>query len=258
MQKTTYTNNAQGFPVEEISQYSLGGGEYMNASKVTYTYDSNGNELVVTYYNADFATQGWIESSRTSYTYDGKGLNTHILHEIWGGAWVNEHLYTMTYNGAGHEIEDLHQQWDGSAWLNADRENSIYNSNGDPVEFIFQEWVGNWQNETRWLYEYTGTLVQNDIKQPNHFTLSSYPNPFNPSTTISFTLPTTSRVTLQIFDTNGTLIKTLLDNVTKEAGQHSSLWSGTNSKNKSAASGVYWYRLTSADYQQTSRGLLLK
>jgi len=73
---------------------------------------------------------------------------------------------------------------------------------------------------------------------PSKYELSqNYPNPFNPSTVISFALPSDSKVTLQIFNTLGEVITTLVDE-TKSAGVHNINWNASN-----LASGVYLYRI---------------
>lgn len=80
----------------------------------------------------------------------------------------------------------------------------------------------------------------------------SYPNPFNPSTTINFTIPNASFVTLKIFDINGREAATILK---KEmpAGNHSIKWNAGN-----LSSGVYFYRLDAGNFTATKKLLLLK
>jgi len=78
---------------------------------------------------------------------------------------------------------------------------------------------------------------------PGKFTLyKNYPNPFNPITTISYALPQRSHVSLQIFDLNGRVVKTLL-NAQKEAGIHSVQWDARDNAGNRVASGIYICRL---------------
>ncbi len=70
----------------------------------------------------------------------------------------------------------------------------------------------------------------------------NFPNPFNPTTTISFAIPTRENVTLRVFDLNGKLISTLMNTLT-DAGEHSIVWNGTNAAGERVASGVYIYRM---------------
>ena len=69
------------------------------------------------------------------------------------------------------------------------------------------------------------------------FSLSqNHPNPFNPSTEISYALPSESRVRLEVFNTLGQRVSLLVDGV-KEPGLHTVRWDGAT------ASGVYFYRI---------------
>ena len=74
--------------------------------------------------------------------------------------------------------------------------------------------------------------------------LGNYPNPFNPTTTISFTLKERAPVTLEIFNLLGQKVKTLFQDRMMNAGQvHKAVWDGTNDQNKPVGSGTYVYRL---------------
>jgi hypothetical protein len=86
----------------------------------------------------------------------------------------------------------------------------------------------------------------------DYFLDNAYPNPFNPSTTISFGLPQESRVSLMVFDISGRLIQTLSDR-TLPAGEHSITFDGNN-----LPSGVYFYRLTANQFTASNKMVLLK
>lgn len=70
----------------------------------------------------------------------------------------------------------------------------------------------------------------------------NHPNPFNPSTTISFTVPERGPVTLAVFDLAGRLVRTLVD-ADLEPGSHAAAWDGQGRDGRLAASGTYLYRL---------------
>ncbi len=80
----------------------------------------------------------------------------------------------------------------------------------------------------------------------------AYPNPFNPSTTISFTVPEVSEVTLRIFDVSGREVASLL-NGPVNAGEHVVEWNA-----EGLPSGTYFYSLTAPNYTATKKLLLLK
>jgi hypothetical protein len=80
----------------------------------------------------------------------------------------------------------------------------------------------------------------------------NYPNPFNPATTISFTIPVRSFVTLIVFDLLGREVSTLLSEEL-DAGNYTRQWSGTG-----LASGLYFYQLRAGSFIQTNKLVLLK
>jgi hypothetical protein len=75
---------------------------------------------------------------------------------------------------------------------------------------------------------------------PNQLALQpSYPNPFNPNTKISFSLPKLSDVDMQVVDINGRKIRNLLNN-TLASGNHNVSWDGTNNSGVNMSSGIYF------------------
>jgi hypothetical protein len=85
----------------------------------------------------------------------------------------------------------------------------------------------------------------------------NHPNPFNPSTAISFTLPKRTMVTLSIYNVSGTLVATLVDE-TIDDGFKEVLWDGKDARGNPVSSGVYFYRLTAGDKTLTKKMVLLK
>jgi hypothetical protein len=93
---------------------------------------------------------------------------------------------------------------------------------------------------------------------PLEFTLKpNYPNPFNPRTTIQYSLPEAAKMRLEIYNIKGQLVKTLV-NGEMPAGMHNVVWDGRDSKDRAVASGVYFYRISSPQNTQTKRMLLMK
>ncbi len=83
------------------------------------------------------------------------------------------------------------------------------------------------------------------------------PNPFNPTTTISFVLPEKTRVTLAIYDVQGRLVRTLVSETIGE-GYQARVWDGRDANGNQVSSGVYFYRLTAGDKTPTKKMVLLK
>ncbi|MCD4829100.1 MAG: metallophosphoesterase [Candidatus Cloacimonetes bacterium] len=87
--------------------------------------------------------------------------------------------------------------------------------------------------------------------------LRCYPNPFNPDTTISFTLHTAGDIELTVFNVAGQRVQTLLRG-RLQAGQHTAQWNGSDQNGESASSGIYIYELSVNGERTTGKCLLLK
>lgn len=100
--------------------------------------------------------------------------------------------------------------------------------------------------------------INTESEKPNEFRLySNYPNPFNPKTTIKYSLPKSTHVTLTVYDMLGKTIRTLLSD-TQTAGTHTITWDGRDQSGLPAASGIYYYRMTAQDYQASGRMVLAR
>ncbi len=93
---------------------------------------------------------------------------------------------------------------------------------------------------------------------PTSITLAdNYPNPFNPSTTIEFSVPTNSFVTLKVYNVLGQEVKTLV-NQDIPAGSFSTVWDSDNNSGRQVSSGVYFYKLTVGENVISKKMMLLK
>ena len=93
---------------------------------------------------------------------------------------------------------------------------------------------------------------------PTEFRLDqNYPNPFNPETNISFSLPRQSNVTLEVFSLLGQRVATLHQG-SLSSGYHAIGWDGADDNGSPVATGVYFYRLSTEEFVQTKKMLLLK
>jgi PKD repeat protein len=94
--------------------------------------------------------------------------------------------------------------------------------------------------------------MEGAIGESENFHLQNWPNPFNPSTEISFSLPEASRVSLEVYNVMGQKVATLVKGHL-DAGEHSFTFNGSG-----IASGVYLYRLEAGSSVETRKMLLLK
>ncbi|MDD3096511.1 MAG: choice-of-anchor J domain-containing protein, partial [Candidatus Cloacimonetes bacterium] len=85
----------------------------------------------------------------------------------------------------------------------------------------------------------------------------NYPNPFNPETTIRFSVKEAGPVSIDIYNLKGQLVKTLLSD-NKAAGEHSVIWKGTDNNNQPVSSGVYFYKMNAGKYSSTRKMIMMK
>ena len=88
---------------------------------------------------------------------------------------------------------------------------------------------------------------------------NAYPNPFNPATTIKYSIKARGHVSLRIYNAAGQLIRTLVDEMQspRESG-FTETWNGLNGQGQPVSSGVYFYKLTTEGFSQTKKMVLLK
>jgi len=94
---------------------------------------------------------------------------------------------------------------------------------------------------------------------PETFELSqNFPNPFNPSTEIKFTVEKDELVSLNIYDIQGRLVSSLIDNSFYSAGSYKKNWDGKNQYGTQVPSGMYLYKLESSNQIITRKMVLMK
>lgn len=128
----------------------------------------------------------------------------------------------------------------GRVFLSDDRIYTFWGESGDGI----------WAN----VLDFNNPVTSiDDNLLPNEFSLSqNYPNPLNPTTTISYNLPESQNIKLQVFDITGRLVETLVNGY-KEAGHWEHTWDASMQ-----SSGIYIYRLTYGDKQISRKMVVLK
>ncbi len=88
---------------------------------------------------------------------------------------------------------------------------------------------------------------------------SAYPNPFNPTTTIKYSIADAGRVSLRIYNAAGQLVRTLVDEEQSPRPEgFAATWDGLGNRGEAVASGVYFYKLTAKEFSQTKKMVFLK
>lgn len=95
------------------------------------------------------------------------------------------------------------------------------------------------------------------VAAPDKVSLRNYPNPFNPTTTIAYGLPYEDKVTLNIYNVKGQLVKQLVSGIQPE-GYYEVGWSGKDDSGKTVTSGIYYYQIRACGKTLHKKMLMLK
>ncbi len=142
-------------------------------------------------------------------------------------------------NGAGFAVAgELLRVTTAAAIEAGDLQIVLRSTGNEDLEFSFDESTG--------------------VGLPRVFALGkNFPNPFNPRTTIDFSLPSESPVQLRIYGIDGRLVRTLVDEM-KPAGAHTAIWNGRDDRGSPVASGTYFYRIVAGSHEQVRKMTLMK
>jgi hypothetical protein len=204
----------------------------------------------------DHSAEGWLAPPASSFAADvANGQDTRFLLSF-GPFFIlpNDSIkfyYSVVMGGALHV-----NTGDYATYFNADSPQAYY----DHLDFSPLMATVNAADSVFHAISGFPTAVDDNAGQalPTAFSLGdNYPNPFNPSTTIDYTLSRQARVELAVYDILGRKVTTLVDAV-QPAGRFSATWDGLTADGRPAATGVYFYRLKIDTYSQTKKMLLVK
>ena len=142
-------------------------------------------------------------------------------------------------------------------------------TNPPPYRYLMRvKWNGEWFNYVDdWSVgllveheEMTGTGEDEvEVSLPRAFTFfQNFPNPFNPSTTLSFELGRESCVSLSIYDVRGSLVRELVSGERLRPGRYRFVWHGEDERGMTVPSGIYFSRLVAGEESVTRKMVLLK
>jgi hypothetical protein len=96
------------------------------------------------------------------------------------------------------------------------------------------------------------------VDLPSEFSTMVYPNPFNPATTIAYSLPEAARVSIVVYDAIGQEIRSLARSSETAAGRYSIQWDARDNSGRRVASGVYFAHITAGNFKNVQKMMLLK
>ncbi len=154
----------------------------------------------------------------------------------------------LLYSPNPYESGSSISHWDVSATPNLLMEPAINDELSSSVDLTLAHFT-----DLGWL-----TSLPTAVKTaPGIAMLSNYPNPFNPMTTIRYSVSPAQDVTLAIFDVRGARVRTLESGAVTE-GMHEVVWNGRDDAGRAVASGVYYARLVATSQTMTRKIVLLK
>jgi len=278
-----YQNN---FGMNRISYYGISGYPTAVFDGVIKFIGGSNNQSMFDYYLPIFQERDIINSA---FTIDMFGENngndydlTLVVDKVATIPWDNMVLHVALTES------EIPESWYGQDHLNFVERTMMPNSSGTTLDFTSDDHLEiplNFTFNNSWVYgncelvafiqnmdnkeilqgtkkalpDLTPLAVDDDYAELPLVTelKGNYPNPFNPSTAVNFSISAASDVTLEIFNVMGQKVKTLVKG-SLDAGEHSVEWNGRDDSGNGVSSGVYFYKLTAGDYSKTSKMLMLK
>jgi len=238
--------------------------------KFVKAYNNIGNEI----WNFSFQIENFSETYTSQMVYNENDIwvlnKDHIQKLDYEGNYLENHFFDFSY-------KNIQITSDTKLWLqnlnkivkidpfNGFQELSIFET-----DYIYDIVVGNddkpviirVNNDSLFIEKIDETIVSVDDNNLNKIIyqsqLTNYPNPFNPSTTINFSIPKESNIELSVFNIKGQKVKDLVTN-NFEKGNYSVVWLGKDEAGKSVSSGVYFYKIKfDGKNESVKKCLLLK
>ncbi|OQX72554.1 MAG: hypothetical protein B6D61_13565 [Bacteroidetes bacterium 4484_249] len=153
----------------EMMTYWWDQGAWNQTVKTEYTNNASGNPTLALSYNWNAGTQEWDLMFRDTYTYNGSGLCSEVLTEMWMVTeWINSGMEENSYDGNGNRTETITSVWEfmTNAWQNSAMFTYTY-SNNLLTEMLSKNWQDNaWVNvhNTFWTYD-GGTHYTEKLKK---------------------------------------------------------------------------------------------
>ena len=214
--------------------------------------------------NSELRFYHWMDAEQHSnpiYAWDGGMVQMSINGGTWNQIMPVGGYPCRTYNNAASPFPTNTNVWSGSfSWTEAVFDLSQYTGS---AKFRFVFGSDGYVSGEGWYVDDVRVLsdpVANDdpTAAPMAVKLTgNYPNPFNPSTTLSFSLPDTRLIRLEIFNLKGQRVKTLASGELA-SGKHSYVWNGMDDNGRPVSSGVYLYRLQAGDFSASRKMMLMK
>ncbi len=220
--------------------------QWMDDRKTLFFYSSNNIDVDSIYYKS-WDGASWNNLQKEYIVNDNNHNQIEVTDQVWdGNSFINYEKRFYSYNEAGYVLTGNALVWDNGSWVQGDGGFKLTS----PPDSLVQLWIANY------VYGYytdvTAVGDNNHLNELGYSLSENYPNPFNPSTTIEYSLPEYSSVAIKIFDILGKEIEILVSEE-KSKGNYKFIWNA-----KGLPSGVYFCRMQSGGYVQTRKMILMK
>jgi hypothetical protein len=221
-------------------------------------------------YSIDVRTRS--DNTLTSYRIHATTSTATYYNSAWASGYSVDNLapavpqnfvqtppYLLTWDPAPEPDFDYYtlygSEWstfDGNAVLIATTANTSYDVQAHLHKYYHLSATDDAGNEGETAYTRRTIVGVGDVPALNALDLQVHPNPFNPATTITYAVPRAGAVTVSVYDVTGRLVDTLVDNAYREAQEYRMTY------RPSAATGVYFVRVSAGGEAKTTRIVLLK
>ncbi len=222
-----------------------------------------------------------FNGASTELLYIGKPWATKVIgmdaHRASGAVRTERDAYELTWIVVKMQMNGTDDNDRAYLWINPDPAAEPDTTTADTVALWegsngfdrVRIGSGNTPTPAECLYDeicfsatYEGLTVETDVAEkiiaPMQFGLTgNYPNPFNPATTIAYSIDRTRHISIEVYDPLGHKIRTLWAG-SQGAGDHNIQWDGTDDKGRMVSSGVYLYRLLTDNNVETRKMMLLR
>jgi len=223
---------------------------YFDASEgASSVFELSGNVPTGGAEGVSFEPTGTVTHTETNGPDNGYSLEVVVHTDLFGytdgdTVYISACIWDLDYASADafdQHISDYAPHWWGTQWADPNFEKY----------FMYRAVILSDQTQVGIEGEGNFTLIHNFHLEQN------YPNPFNPSTTIKYNLAKATDVRFEIYSILGSKITTLVDSK-QNVGIQTVVWNGKDDFGRAVASGIYFYQISTPEFTQTKKMMLLK
>ena len=202
----------------------------------------DGSDWIITTVTGNYGgAYSWLALDNQDFPhivyYQALGNNWNVWYKYWDGSnWHNEVVNQPLGGGWNCRIALDSQEHPRIAY---------FNQNTDDLEYANPIIIVGTEDEITTSIDNASVIISN------------YPNPFNPETTINYSLKENAKVSLNIYNIKGQKVKTLVDEQLQQ-GEHSAIWNGRGSNGNQVSSGIYFYKMKTDNFEKTRKMILIK